>query len=84
MMNHEKNHKQNIKRWMKDDVSESALSDGVINEAIRLLKAVYDVKIYQDKPSVSNQGQCLDGYSALANFNGLADKIEKFLKENNL
>jgi len=28
-MNHEKNHKQNIKRWMKDDVSQSDVERGV-------------------------------------------------------
>lgn len=70
-------------RSEKND-NKPALSDGVINEAIGLLKAVYDVKIYQKKPSVASQGQCLDGFSALANFNGLADKIEKFLDDNDL
>lgn len=35
----------------------------------------------QSKPSITNQGQALDGYSALANYNGVAEKINKFLKE---
>ena len=55
-----------------------------ISKAVELLKSVYQVREYQDKPSIANQGQCLDGYSALANFNGIADKIKIFLEDNDL
>lgn len=56
----------NEKRWEK---------------AIELLKAVCLIKKYQDVSSMANQGQCLDGYSALANYNGIVTAIEKFLEE---
>ena len=56
----------------------------VMKHAIDLLKKVCQVKEYQNKPSIANQGQCLDGYSALANYNGLADKIKVFLDKHAL
>lgn len=53
-------------------------------QALRLLKDVSNIRDYQDRPSIANQGQCLDGYSALANYNDIAEKIAKFLSENEL
>jgi len=38
------------------------------------------VKIKNASESVSNQGQALDGYSQLANYNGLTEEVEKFLE----
>ena len=50
-----------------------------------LLERIAKVREYQNKPSIANQGQCLDGYSALANYNQIADEIIEFFKEiNNL
>ena len=46
-----------------------------------LLRQVCDILECQNKPSIANQGQVLDGYSALANYNSVAKKIAKFLKE---
>ena len=46
---------------------------------IELLQEVSDTLYYMNNPSVSNQGQCLDGYSALANFTSIAHKIQEFL-----
>lgn len=58
-----------------------SMSELLNKEALELLKEVVDIRAYQHKPSIANQGQCLDGYSALANYNGLADKIEIFLRK---
>ncbi len=56
--------------------------DAVVIEQMRdLLESVVRVLIYQNKPSIANQGQALDGYMALANYNGIAEKIQKFLKK---
>lgn len=46
-----------------------------------LLKKVVDIRNYQEKPSIANQGQNLDGYSALASYNELADKIKDYLRQ---
>jgi len=54
----------------------------VISQLIGFLRSIVLVLEYQNKPSFSNQGQCLDGYSALANYNGIAKKIKQFLKAN--
>ena len=51
----------------------------IINMATKLLKSVYQIKEYQNKLGIANQGQCLDGYSALANYNDIADEIKQFL-----
>ena len=48
-------------------------------KAIKLLRAVYRVREYQTKPSFANQGQCLEGYSSLHNYDLMADKIKTFL-----
>ena len=55
---------------------------GELAEANRLLKEVWLIKEYQSKPAISNQGQCLDGFSALANYDSMAEKIKKYLEEN--
>ncbi len=49
-------------------------------ETIGFLRDICKIKEYQNKPSVTNQGQCLDGYSALVNYNDIADKIKKYLE----
>ena len=46
------------------------------------LRQICEILEYQNKPSIANQGQCLDGISALHNYNQLAAKIKKFLEEN--
>ena len=51
----------------------------IINMATKLLKSVYQIKEYQDKPNIANRGQYLDGYSVLANYNDVADEIKQFL-----
>ena len=51
----------------------------IINMATKLLKSVYQIKEYQDKPSIANHGRCLDECSALANYNDIADEIKQFL-----
>ena len=51
-------------------------------KVLKLLKEVAWVKMAQEKPTFSNQGQCMDGFSALANFNAVARKILYFLEEN--
>jgi hypothetical protein len=60
-------------------VSNSRLIDGLNAEAKKLLEDVARILEYQSKESVANQGQCLDGYSALANYNSVAEKIKTFL-----
>ena len=52
-----------------------------MTKELEYLKAIVQVLAGQYHPAVSNQGQCLDGYSALANYNDIAEKISKFLKE---
>lgn len=52
-----------------------------VRQAISFLKSVALVLDYQSKPSLANQGQCLDGFAALANYNALAVKIKRFLDE---
>jgi hypothetical protein len=48
-------------------------------DELTFLKQIVEVLEYQSKPSVVNQGQCLDGYSALANYNAIAADIKDFL-----
>ncbi len=43
-----------------------------------LLRSVTFVKHRQDKPSLANQGQCLDGFSALHNYNHIAERIDAY------
>lgn len=50
-------------------------------ECIILLEELVRVLEYQSKPSIANQGQCLDGYSALANYNEIARRAKQYLKE---
>jgi hypothetical protein len=52
----------------------------VNHQAIELLNAICRIREYQDKPSLANQGQCLDGYSALASYNDIADKARQLLQ----
>lgn len=33
------------------------------------------------KATFANQGQAMDGYSALANYNGLAKEVDEYLEE---
>ena len=54
------------------------------DKAIELLKKVAWVKLAQKTPTFANQGQCLDGFSALANFNAVAREILYFLEENDI
>ena len=52
-----------------------------LDEAIILLSQFSDILRYQTQPSVANQGQTLDGYSALESYNRMAEKAQKFLAE---
>ena len=56
--------------------------EAAINKAFRLLQEVVDIKEAQG-PRFSNQGQPLDGYAALYNYNAVADKIKHFMMEAN-
>lgn len=56
----------------------------VVSHSIDLLKSVVLVLEYQSQPSIANQGQSLDGFSALANYNSLAEKIKGFLNKHHL
>ena len=49
----------------------------------KLLQQIVDILHYQEKPSVANQGQALDGFSALANYNGVAKEVEQYLRDRN-
>lgn len=59
--------------------SHTRLEMDVTTRSIEFLRLVVDVLEGQDKPSIANQGQCLDGFSALSNFNSVAEKIRIFL-----
>jgi len=38
------------------------------------------IRIKNGNESIATQGQALDGYSQLANYNGLAEQVEQFLE----
>ena len=56
----------------------------IYEDAIHLLQQLIKIREYQDKPSIANQGQCLDGISALAHYNYLAADVEKFFYDNEI
>lgn len=56
--------------------------DSVVKEMLKLLEAVCEIRDSEDKESFSNQGQAMDGFSMLANYNDIADQIKKFLDNN--
>ena len=58
------------------------LTDYHDNKKRNFLKTLVDIHDAKDKPSVSNQGQCMDGYSQFYNYNMLAKKVKKYLEEN--
>jgi len=43
-------------------------------EYIKLSKALIAIRVAQGQATVANQGQAMDGFSALANYNGLAEE----------
>ena len=46
-----------------------------VDKATEFIRQIVFVRIKQNVESVSNQGQAMDGYSALANYNDIADRI---------
>ncbi len=44
-------------------------------EMMKHLNDLIWIREYADQPSLANQGQAMDGYSMLAHYNGLADKV---------
>jgi hypothetical protein len=54
-----------------------------VKRAVQLLREVVAIQDAQDihNPSFANQGQAMDGYSALYNYNSVANKIRQFLAD---
>lgn len=54
-----------------------------ITEAFRFLQQIADLRTAdkERRPLLSNQGQALDGFSLLAGYNSIADKVTEFLKQ---
>jgi len=66
MMNHEKNHKQNIKRWMKDDVSQSDVERLVKTKTENIERVIgrfYIEYLKGKRAGVQNKFGELDGFT---------------------
>ncbi len=61
------------------DSTQQGTSVNTNYKALDFLHEIVNVLEYQEKPSICNQGQCLDGFSALANYNELAREIRDYI-----
>ena len=62
-------HRQDLERCWVEAMKTNARQEAIINSLVYIRKAETG-----GTPLVSNQGQALDGYSALANYQAIADK----------
>jgi len=70
--------------WEKEEVEEVLLSEHEMTLDL-LTKLVLTLDAYEGGDSlVSNQGQAMDGYSALANFKSIAEEARDLLTNKNI